>query len=57
MVEVVDEAKSYLYLTQFVFYPEFIPRFFSSSDDPSDYKGDDTLAFKLLEAQKRGARC
>ncbi len=54
MVEVVDEAKSYLYLTQFIFYPEFIPRFFSSSEDPSDYKGDDTLAYKLLEAQKRG---
>ena len=33
IVEVVDEAKSYLYLTQFVFYPEFVPRFFSSSED------------------------
>lgn len=60
MVEVVDEAKSYLYLTQFVFYPEFIPKFFSSSDDSpnpsnsSDYKSDDTLAYKLLQAQKRG---
>jgi len=54
IVEVVDEAKSYLYLTQFIFYPEFVPRFLSSSDDQSDYQGDDTLAYKLLEAQKRG---
>lgn len=54
IVEVVDEAESYLYLTQFVFYPEFIPRFFSSSENPSNYNGDDTLAYKLLEAQKRG---
>ncbi len=54
MVEVIDRAKSYLYLTQFVFYPEFVPRFFPSPDDPSHYKTDDTLAYKLLEAQKRG---
>jgi phosphatidylserine/phosphatidylglycerophosphate/cardiolipin synthase-like enzyme len=54
MVEVIDGAKSYLYLTQFVFYPEFVPRFFPSPDDPSDYKTDDPLAHKLLEAQKRG---
>ncbi len=54
MVEVVDEAKSYIYLTQFVFYPEFIPKFFKSADDPSNYEGDDPLAYKLLEAQKRG---
>lgn len=54
MVEVIQQAKSYIYLTQFIFYPEFVPRFFSSSDDPSDYKSDDPLAYKLLEAQKRG---
>lgn len=54
MVEVVDKAKSYIYLTQFVFYPEFVPKFFPSSEDPSDYKGDETLAYKLLQAQKRG---
>jgi phosphatidylserine/phosphatidylglycerophosphate/cardiolipin synthase-like enzyme len=54
MVEVVDAAESYIYLTQFVFYPEFIPKF-SSSENPSEYKGDDPLAYKLLEAQKRGA--
>lgn len=54
MVEVIEQAKSYIYLTQFIFYPEFVPRFFSSSDDPSDYKSDDPLAYKLLEAQKRG---
>lgn len=54
IVEVVDEAKSYLYLTQFVFYPEFVPRFLTSSEDPSEYKADDNLASKLLEAQKRG---
>ena len=61
IVEVVDEARSYLYLTQFVFYPEFIPKFFSSSTGPSvsssndspDYRGDNTLAEKLLKAQKR----
>jgi phosphatidylserine/phosphatidylglycerophosphate/cardiolipin synthase-like enzyme len=54
MVEVVDEAKSYIYLTQFVFYPEFIPKFFKSTKNPSDYKGDDSLAYKLLKAQNRG---
>jgi phosphatidylserine/phosphatidylglycerophosphate/cardiolipin synthase-like enzyme len=54
MVEVVDEAKSYIYLTQFVFYPEFIPKFFKSTENPSDYKGDDSLAYKLLKAQNRG---
>lgn len=54
MVEVIEQAKSYIYLTQFIFYPEFVPRFFSFSDDPSDYKSDDPLAYKLLEAQKRG---
>ncbi len=54
IVEVVDEADSYLYLTQFVFYPEFVPKFFPSSEDPSDYTSDETLAYKLLQAQKRG---
>jgi phosphatidylserine/phosphatidylglycerophosphate/cardiolipin synthase-like enzyme len=54
IVEVVDSAMSYIYLTQFVFYPEFIPKFFSSSEDPSDYTADETLAYKLLESQKRG---
>jgi len=62
IVEVVDKARSYIYLTQFVFYPEFIPRFFSASSDPSispsnnssEYKSDESLAKKLLEAQKRG---
>ena len=55
MVEVVDEAKSYIYLTQFEFYPEFIPKFFTSTEDPSKYEADDSLTYKLLEAQKRGA--
>ena len=55
MVEVVDEAKSYIYLTQFVFYPDFIPKFSTTPDDPSDYQSDmDPLAYKLLRAQKRG---
>jgi phosphatidylserine/phosphatidylglycerophosphate/cardiolipin synthase-like enzyme len=54
IVEVVEEAKSYIYLTQFVFYPEFVPKFFSSGDDPTEYENDDTLAKKLLKAQKRG---
>lgn len=54
IVEVVDEAESYLYLTQFVFYPEFIPKFLPSSDDATEYRTDDTLAEKLLKAQKRG---
>lgn len=53
MVKVIDNAKSYIYLTQFVFYPEFIPYFFQSPDDPDGYKGDDTLASKLLKAQNR----
>jgi phosphatidylserine/phosphatidylglycerophosphate/cardiolipin synthase-like enzyme len=54
IVEVVEGAQSYLYLTQFVFYPEFVPRFFPQSKDSSDYNRDDPLAYKLLEAQKRG---
>jgi phosphatidylserine/phosphatidylglycerophosphate/cardiolipin synthase-like enzyme len=54
IVEVVDNAQSYLYLTQFVFYPEFVPRFFPSSKDSIDYDSDDPLACKLLKAQKRG---
>jgi phosphatidylserine/phosphatidylglycerophosphate/cardiolipin synthase-like enzyme len=53
MVEVIEQAKSYIYLTQFIFYPEFIPRFFPSEEDPSE-ESDDPLAYKLLEAQKRG---
>jgi phosphatidylserine/phosphatidylglycerophosphate/cardiolipin synthase-like enzyme len=54
IVKVVDAAESYIYLTQFEFYPDFIPQFFSSSDDLSIYKADDTLVDKLLKAQKRG---
>lgn len=54
IVEVIDGAESYIYLTQFEFYPDFIPRFFSS-DASSDYKCDDPLIYKLLKAQKRGA--
>jgi phosphatidylserine/phosphatidylglycerophosphate/cardiolipin synthase-like enzyme len=54
IVEVVESAQSYLYLTQFVFYPEFVPRFFPPSNESSDYNSDDPLAHKLLEAQERG---
>ncbi len=54
MVQVIDDAQSYIYLTQFVFYPEFVPRFFPSSDEPLTYQEDHTLAHKLLQAQKRG---
>ncbi|MCK9151693.1 phospholipase D-like domain-containing protein [Methanobacterium alcaliphilum] len=54
MVQVIDKAESYIYLTQFVFYPEFIPRFFTSSQDPSTFQEDETLAYKLLQAQKKG---
>lgn len=53
IVEVVEGAESYIYLTQFEFYPDFVPRFFSSLEDKSDYKEDDPLVYKLLEAQKR----
>jgi phosphatidylserine/phosphatidylglycerophosphate/cardiolipin synthase-like enzyme len=54
IVEVVDDAKSYLYLTQFEFYPDFVPCFFSSLDEGSEYENDDPLVYKLLEAQNRG---
>lgn len=54
IVEVIDEAKSYIYLTQFEFYPDFVPLFFSAKDNSSEYKSDDPLTYKLLEAQNRG---
>ena len=54
IVEVIEKAESYIYLTQFEFYPDFIPRFFSSSDETSEYKSDDPLVYKLLEAQNQG---
>ncbi|WP_414470384.1 phospholipase D-like domain-containing protein [Methanobacterium sp. ACI-7] len=54
IVSVIEEAESYVYLTQFNFYPDFVPRFFNSPDNPSEYKSDDPLAYKLLEAQNRG---
>ncbi|HML04345.1 MAG TPA: phospholipase D-like domain-containing protein [Methanobacterium sp.] len=54
IVKVIEEAESYIYLTQFEFYPDFIPRFFQSSDNGSNYESDDHLVYKLLEAQKHG---
>lgn len=55
IVDAIDEAKSYVYLTQFEFYPDFIPRFFLSPQTESEYRKDDPLVYKLLEVQKRGA--
>lgn len=51
IVDVVEEAQSYIYLTQFKFDSDFIPQFSGENDE---FKQDDTLAYKLLEAQNRG---
>ncbi len=53
IVDAIDNAESYIYLTQFEFYPDYIPRFFKSDDD-EPYKEDDPLVYKLLEAESRG---
>lgn len=55
IVAVVEEAESYIYLTQFEFYPDFIPQFFSLLAANNEFKPDDTLVYKLLKAQNRGA--
>ena len=55
IVEVLENAESYVYLTQYEFYPNFVPRFFSSEKGADEYKSDDVLVSKLLEAQNRGA--
>lgn len=52
IVGVIEEAESYIYLTQFEFYPDFIPQFLLNNDN--EFKPDDTLTYKLLEAQNRG---
>lgn len=52
IVDAVEEAESYIYLTQFKFDPNFIPKF---SQDEYKFKDENTLTYKLLEAQNRGA--
>ncbi len=52
IVEAVENAESYIYLTQYEFYPDFVPRFFPSADN--EYESDDVLVSKLLDAQNRG---
>ncbi|OEC88659.1 MULTISPECIES: phospholipase D-like domain-containing protein [Methanobacterium] len=52
IVDSIDNAESYIYLTQFAFYPDFIPRFF---EDENIYKKDKPLVDKLLDAESRGA--
>ena len=51
IVRVIEEAESHIYLTQFKFDPDFIPMF---SQDEYKFKDENTLAYKLLEAQNRG---
>jgi len=46
----IEEAESYIYLTQFKFDPDFIPNFL----DGDEFKEEHTLAYKLLESQNRG---
>ncbi|MGZ7050160.1 MAG: phospholipase D-like domain-containing protein, partial [Methanobacterium sp.] len=53
IVEVLEGAESYVYLTQYEFYPDFVPRFFPLNDD--EYEADDVLVSKLLDVKKRGA--
>jgi len=52
IVDSIDNAESYIYLTQFAFYPDFIPRFF---EDENIYKKDKPLVDKLLDAESREA--
>ena len=52
IVDVVEDAESYIYLTQFEFDSDFIPQF--SSLDEEKFKDEDTLVYKLLKAQNRG---
>ncbi|MGF7119517.1 phospholipase D-like domain-containing protein [Methanobacterium oryzae] len=53
IVEAIDNAESYIYLTQFEFYPDYIPRFFKSANKET-YEEDKPLIYKILEAEKRG---
>ncbi len=53
--EVIENAKSYIYLTQYEFYPDFVPKFFSLYDGSDEYESDEVLVSKLLKAQNRGA--
>ncbi|MEN6292941.1 MAG: hypothetical protein ABFD07_13115, partial [Methanobacterium sp.] len=50
ITSVIEEAESYIYLTQFKFDPDFIPKFL----DEEEFKEEHTLAYKLLESQNRG---
>ncbi|MEL7671172.1 phospholipase D-like domain-containing protein [Methanobacterium sp.] len=50
ITSVIEEAESYIYLTQFKFDPDFIPKFL----DEEKFKEEHTLAYKLLESQNRG---
>ncbi|HEX3014708.1 MAG TPA: phospholipase D-like domain-containing protein [Methanobacterium sp.] len=52
IARVVEEAESYIYLTQFEFDSDFVPKFLLN--DSNEFKCDDTLVYKLLEAQNRG---
>ncbi|MGB9937545.1 MAG: phospholipase D-like domain-containing protein [Methanobacterium sp.] len=54
IVSIIEEAESSIYLTQFEFYPDFIPRFFNSINGSPEYEKDKPLVYKLLEAQNKG---
>lgn len=54
IVEVLENAESYIYLTQYEFYPDFVPRFFQLNES-DEYMGDNTLVSKFLEMHNRGA--
>ena len=51
IVSVIEEAESCIYLTQFKFDSDFVPEFPS---DECTFKDENTLSYKLLEAQNRG---
>lgn len=53
IVDAIDNAESYIHLTQFEFYPDYVPRFFKLDD--GSYEADKKLVYKLLDANKRGA--
>jgi phosphatidylserine/phosphatidylglycerophosphate/cardiolipin synthase-like enzyme len=53
IVNSIDNAKSYIYLTQFAFYPDFTPKFFKLEDNET-YEKDKSLVDKLLDAESRG---
>jgi len=54
VVNVIERAKSYIYLTQYEFYPDLITKFHSPLRGENKYEPANILVDNLLEAQNRG---